>query len=77
MVATSLFLHARNRARSSYELAAVDATQSMEVVFSLVGEILFLHAAPPGLLGFSGIALVTLGLVLYVARQTAGRKAGG
>ena len=49
----------------------------MEVVFSLVGEILFLHAAPPGLLGFSGIALVALGLVLYVARQTAGRKAGG
>ncbi|WP_449242593.1 DMT family transporter [Desulfovibrio sp.] len=77
VVATSLFLHARNRARSSYELAAVDATQSMEVVFSLVGEVLFLHAAPPGLLGFSGIALVTLGLVLYVARQTAGRKAGG
>jgi drug/metabolite transporter (DMT)-like permease len=73
VVATGLFLHARNRARGSYELAAVDATQAMEVVFSLLGEMLVLGGAAPGPAGWLGIGLVTLGLALYVTRQVAGR----
>ena len=73
VVATGLFLHARNRAKGSYELAAVDATQAAEVVFSLLGEMLFLGGAAPGLLGWAGVGLVTLGLALYVTRQAAGR----
>jgi len=35
--ATSLFLFARNLAKNSTELAGVDATQSSEVIFALIG----------------------------------------
>jgi drug/metabolite transporter (DMT)-like permease len=73
VVATGIFLHARNRARGSYELAAVDATQAMEVVFSLLGEMVVLGGAAPGPMGWAGVGLVTLGLALYVLRQASGR----
>lgn len=72
VIATSLFLHARHHASTSYELAAVDATQSTEVIFSLLGEIVFLHGALPGPAGTMGLTLVIGGLVLYVRAQTAG-----
>lgn len=72
VVATSLFLHARHHASTSYELAAVDATQSTEVIFSLLGEIVFLHGALPKPAGAAGLVLVIAGLVLYVRAQTAG-----
>jgi len=71
VVATTLFFHARHLARTPFELTAVDATQSTEVIFSLLGEILFLNGALPGAAGFLGIALSLLGLVLYVRSQTA------
>jgi drug/metabolite transporter (DMT)-like permease len=70
VLATSLFLAARHRARSAYELAAVDATQSTEVIFSVAGEVLLLGGAPPGPLGAAGIALALGGLGLYLAAQT-------
>jgi drug/metabolite transporter (DMT)-like permease len=69
-VATSLFLRARSLAQNAYELAATDATQSLEVVFSLLGETLLLGGAWPGPLGCCGIALALIGLTLYVCRQT-------
>jgi drug/metabolite transporter (DMT)-like permease len=69
VVATSLFLRARSLAKNAYELAATDATQSLEVVFSLLGEILVLGGAWPGPLGWCGIALALVGLTLYVCRQ--------
>lgn len=71
VIATSLFLHARHHAATSYELAAVDSTQSMEVIFSLLGEIIFLHGAFPGATGAAGIALAMAGLILYVRAQSA------
>ena len=55
VIATTLFLYARHLCRQPYEIAAVDATQSMEVVFSLIGEIIFLHGAVPGPLGWAGV----------------------
>jgi len=69
VAATSLFLSARHLAKSPSELAAVDCTQSMEVVFTLAGEAVLLGGALPGLLGWAGIALTLLGLVLYLQMQ--------
>ncbi len=67
--ATTLFLYARSLCQKPYEIAAVDATQSMEVVFSLLGEVIFLHGLPPGPLGLAGVALTVLGLSAYMALQ--------
>lgn len=72
VIATSLFLYARHRAQSTAELAAADCTQSMEVVFSLAGEAVLLGHVIPGALGWVGIALTMLGLVLYVKVQSRG-----
>ncbi len=69
VIATGLFLHARHLAANSYEISATDATQSTEVVFSLLGEVLLLGGAMPGSLGFIGIALTVTGLVFYVKAQ--------
>jgi len=68
-MATPLFLSARNQAQSAAELAAADCTQSLEVVFSLIGEILLLGGALPGPLGFCGVGLTMLGLALYLVAQ--------
>jgi len=73
VIATTLFFKARHLARTPFELSAVDATQSTEVIFSLLGEILILGGAWPGAAGFSGIAVSLLGLILYVKSQAAGR----
>ncbi|MDC0336418.1 multidrug resistance efflux transporter family protein [Pseudodesulfovibrio sp.] len=72
VIATSLFLYARHRAQSTAELAAADCTQSMEVVFSLAGEAILLGHVIPGIMGWAGIALTMLGLVLYVKMQRRG-----
>jgi len=69
VIATSLFLVARHTAGSSAELAAADCTQSMEVVFTLAGEAIFLGNVTPGPLGWFGLAMVLGGLVLYVTEQ--------
>ncbi|SMF04390.1 DMT family transporter [Desulfovibrio gilichinskyi] len=69
VIATSLFLYARNKATSAAELAAADCTQSMEVVFSLLGEVFLLGGALPGPMGWAGIVLTMLGLALYIRVQ--------
>ncbi len=51
VAATTLFLKARHSASSAQELAAADSTQSLEVIFSLIGEVIFLGGALPGILG--------------------------
>jgi drug/metabolite transporter (DMT)-like permease len=69
VIATSLFLLARNKAKKASEIAAVDATQSSEVIFALVGEIIFLNASFPNTLAFAGIFLVFIGLILFIRFQ--------
>lgn len=69
VVATSLFLYARHFCRSPFEIAAVDATQSMEVVFSLLGEVALLGGSLPGPLGAAGVALTLIGLAAYMRAQ--------
>jgi len=74
IVATSLFVYARHLASNAYELAAVDATQAAEVIFSLAGEMIFLGAVLPGWLSLAGVGLTVLGLVLYMLAQGRQRK---
>lgn len=69
VVATGLFLLARNRAGNAVELAAVDATQSGEVVFALLGEMLVLGLPLPGVSALFGVVLVFAGLGLFVWHQ--------
>ena len=71
VIATTLFLHARHLCVHPYEIAAVDATQSLEVVFSLIGEIVILQGVFPGPIGVIGIALTITGLVAYTRLQSA------
>jgi drug/metabolite transporter (DMT)-like permease len=72
IIATSLFLYARNKSQKASELAAVDATQSSEVVFALMGEIIFLGASFPSVLAVTGIIIVFEGLALFICFQEAG-----
>jgi drug/metabolite transporter (DMT)-like permease len=68
VIATSLFLYARNKANTPSKLMLVDATQSGEVVFALLGEILFLGAVLPNLMGLFGIVITIISLVAIVKR---------
>jgi drug/metabolite transporter (DMT)-like permease len=70
VIATTLFLYARHLCKQPYEIAAVDATQSMEVIFSVIGEIVLLSGALPGPLGMAGITLTLIGLIAYIVMQT-------
>ena len=72
IMATSLFLFARNNAKKPSELAAVDATQSSEVVFAMIGEILLLSAPVPNIVSFLGIAMVFIGLAFFIWFQEPG-----
>lgn len=66
IVATILFFKATDMARHSpRQLAAVEATQSGEVVFSLLGEFLMVPKSQPSILAFVGIAIVVLGLIVH------------
>jgi drug/metabolite transporter (DMT)-like permease len=69
VIATTLFLYARHLSHQPYEVSAVDSTQSLEVVFSLIGEIIFLGGTLPGWIGLAGILLTILGLVAYISFQ--------
>jgi len=74
IIATSLFLMARNRAYKPSQLAAVDATQSSEVIFAIIGEILILNAPLPNSLAIAGICLVFIGLALFILFQEIEKK---
>lgn len=69
ILATSLFLFARNKSTKASELAAVDATQSSEVVFAMIGEVLILNAPLPDSFALAGIFLVFTGLALFIGFQ--------
>lgn len=65
VAATLLFFKATDLVRQNHkQLAAVEATQSGEVLFTLLGGIFFLKDAVPDPLGWAAIALVVAGMVL-------------
>ncbi|WP_142829535.1 DMT family transporter [Planococcus soli] len=73
VIATVLFFKATDLVRGNMQkLGAVEATQSMEVLFALVGEVLFLAIAFPSGLSLLGILLVMLGMMLhsYISART-------
>jgi len=77
VIATALFFHATDLARGNVQqLAAVEATQSAEVVFAVFLEMLVLSAAMPSAVSFAGIVTVMAGMILhsYVSRLDAGAK---
>lgn len=74
VIATSLFLLARNKAKKASELAAVDATQSSEVVFALIGEMIILNSPLPDTMVFAGMFLIFIGLTFFIRFQEEERK---
>jgi drug/metabolite transporter (DMT)-like permease len=69
VIATSLFLSARNSADNASKLAAVDATQSSEVIFALAGEALLLQASLPNAMGLFGMFIACVGLIAFVRHE--------
>ncbi|OOR85530.1 multidrug resistance efflux transporter family protein [Moraxella canis] len=69
VIATSIFLLARSQANNSGQVAAVDATQATEVIFSLIGGMILLGTPIPPILSWAGIIMVTAGLVLFSRMQ--------
>ncbi|WP_026348938.1 multidrug resistance efflux transporter family protein [Psychrobacter lutiphocae] len=65
VIATSLYLYAREQAQTPSEVAGVDATQASEIIFALLGGILLLNNPLPSMLGIGGIVLVLTGLMLF------------
>ena len=64
VVAALLFFEATNLVKHNHkQLAVVEATQAGEVLFTLLGGCLFLGDRLPSLLGFLGIAIVTIGII--------------
>lgn len=66
IIATSLFFYATELVKDNQQqLAGVEATQSGEVIFALLGEIIFLSAAIPSLFSLFGVFLVIFGMMLH------------
>lgn len=71
VIATSLFFYATTLVRTEpIRLAAVEATQSFEILFTVLGELVFLHAVFPSGLALFGMVTVMLGMTLHSFRQT-------
>lgn len=66
VAATVLFFAATDLVKDNMEkLGAVEATQSLEVLFAVTGEILLLSANVPSAISWFGMALVMFGMVLH------------
>jgi drug/metabolite transporter (DMT)-like permease len=66
VIATILFFQATDLVRGNMQkLAAVEATQSMEVLFALIGELTLLNTPFPTALSWSGMVLVMVGMILH------------
>lgn len=66
IIATVLFFYATELVQhDNHNLAGVEATQSGEVVFALLGELLILNTPLPSVISFIGMALVIFGMILH------------
>ncbi len=76
VIATALFFKATDMVKDNMQrLASVEATQSIEVLFALMGEIIFLSLAFPSPLSWLGIVLVIIGMILHSYLSHVGVKA--
>lgn len=66
VIATTLFFIATDRVRlNQSKLAAVEATQSTQVLFVVAFESLLLSSPLPGSIAWTGISLIILGIILH------------
>jgi drug/metabolite transporter (DMT)-like permease len=66
VIATVLFFHATDLVRGNMrKLASVEATQSIAVLFTLWGEIVFLGASIPSAIAWVGIGVLMSGMILH------------
>jgi len=66
IIATVLFFAATDLVKDNMvKLGAVEATQSLEVLFALFGEIIFLSSPLPTSISLLGICFVMLGMILH------------
>ncbi|MET0961111.1 MAG: multidrug resistance efflux transporter family protein [Psychrobacillus psychrotolerans] len=75
VIATVLFFKATDMVRGNMQkLAGVEATQSMEVVFALAGELILLSISLPSTLSWVGIFIVIFGMIVhsYVSNRRVG-----
>lgn len=74
IIATALFFAATDLVKGDMKkLAGVEATQSLEVLFALIGEVLLLSILLPSTLGLIGIVIVMAGMgcqSLYIVLQS-------
>lgn len=64
VIATLLFFEATNMVRQDLkQLAVIEATQAGEVLFTLLGGILFLGDPMPSAAGFAGILIIVTGMI--------------
>ncbi|RED52667.1 DMT family transporter [Cohnella lupini] len=78
VIATVLFFKATDMAKgSSQKLAAVEATQSGEVVFAATGEVLLLPVPVPAAMSWIGMFLVIAGMTLHSLFSGSPRNARG
>lgn len=70
VVATVLFFKATELVKNNEKhLAAVEATQAGEVLFTLLGSILFLSDSVPGMVGIIGLVCIVAGMILNSIQQ--------
>lgn len=75
IIATVLFFYATELVNhDNHKLAAVEATQSGEVVFALFGGLLLLNAPLPSAVSFAGMGLVIIGMILHSVVSSLGNK---
>ncbi|GKV68993.1 hypothetical protein NCCP2716_14910 [Sporosarcina sp. NCCP-2716] len=66
VIATTLFFMATDLVQHDQgRLAAVEATQSLELLFAMLGEMLLLHMALPGPVSLAGTAVIVIGMSLH------------
>ena len=56
------------------KLAAVEATQSTELIFAMIGEMIILGIALPGPISLVGIAVIIVGMGLHSFQTALGQK---
>lgn len=66
IIATTLFFIATENSRDNQgKLAAVEATQSTEVLFVIIGEMILLQVAAPQMIAIIGVIIITIGMLLH------------
>jgi drug/metabolite transporter (DMT)-like permease len=66
IIATTLFFLATNRVRDDHsKLASVEATQSTQVFFVIIGEVLLLSSPLPNTMATGGLFIIIVGMLLH------------